>query len=73
MQMTDFEFQIDNFMMYCTSKNLSPKTMKSYEQTLKLFAKYLQDNFSIEDVERVTTGHIRQYVGYLQDRENIQY
>lgn len=29
----EFEFQIDNFMVYCDSKNLSKKTKASYEQT----------------------------------------
>ncbi|WP_326493069.1 site-specific integrase [Clostridium estertheticum] len=29
-------------MNYCQSKNLSQKTMMSYEQTLRLFSKYLQ-------------------------------
>lgn len=66
--MTNFEFQIDNFMLYCTSKNLSTKTMKSYEQTLKLFSKFLEDEFKIDKVEKVSTAHIRQYIKYLQDR-----
>ncbi len=35
--MTDYEFQVDGFMLYCTSKNLSRKTLASYEQSLKLF------------------------------------
>lgn len=41
--MTEFEFQIENFMLYCTSKNLARKTLASYEQSLKLFAAYLRD------------------------------
>lgn len=45
--MTDFEFQLDNFMLYCSSKNLSRKTLASYEQTLKLFIKYLKDTFEL--------------------------
>ncbi len=51
--MTDFEFQIDNFMLYCSSRNLAKKTMRSYEQTLKFFGVYLQDQFQIEDVQKV--------------------
>ncbi|HDR7471012.1 integrase [Bacillus toyonensis] len=32
--MTEFELQLDNFMLYCSSKNLLTKTLKSYDQTL---------------------------------------
>lgn len=57
--MTDFEFQIENFMLYCSSKNLSRKTMASYEQALKLYCLYLKDEFQIEEVAKVQTAHIR--------------
>jgi integrase/recombinase XerD len=66
--MTDLEFQIDNFMLYCSSKNLARKTLASYEQTLKLFGKYLQEESKIEEVKKVQSGHIRQYIKYLQER-----
>lgn len=36
----DFDESINDFMIYCTNKDLTKKTMKSYEGTLKLFAKY---------------------------------
>lgn len=46
--MTDFDFQIDSFMFYCTSKNLSSKTMKSFEQTISyIINKHL---YSIESI-----------------------
>jgi integrase/recombinase XerD len=32
--LTEFELQLDNFMLYCSSKNLLTKTLKSYNQTL---------------------------------------
>ena len=38
--MKKIDFMIDEFMFYCDSKNLSKKTMMSYEQTLRLFSKY---------------------------------
>ncbi|MEK4327476.1 tyrosine-type recombinase/integrase [Paenibacillus sp. FSL R7-0312] len=66
--MTNFDFQLDNFMLYCSSKNLSRKTLASYEQSLKLFGKFLQDQFQIEDVKKVQSGHIRQYIKYLRER-----
>ncbi|MEK5255940.1 site-specific integrase [Paenibacillus sp. FSL F4-0125] len=66
--MTDFEFQVDNFMLFCSSKNLSRKTMASYEQALKLFGHYLKQHFKIEEVTKVQTGHIRQYIKFLRER-----
>ncbi|MGD8191528.1 tyrosine-type recombinase/integrase [Brevibacillus ginsengisoli] len=66
--MTDLEFQIDNFMLYCTSKNLSRKTLASYEQTLKLFAQYMNIDHGINEVKRIQSGHIRHYIKYLRER-----
>ncbi|MEC0089897.1 tyrosine-type recombinase/integrase [Paenibacillus macquariensis] len=66
--MTDIEFQLDNFMLYCSSKNLSRKTLASYEQTLKLFVAYLKNEYQIEDIKKVQSGHIRHYIKYLRER-----
>lgn len=41
--MTEFDYEIDDFMSCCESKGLSKKTMRSYEQTLRLFSKYLEE------------------------------
>lgn len=68
MSITDFEFYFEDFMLFCTSKNLAPKTLKSYEQTLKLFKLYLQDKFHIDSPKDVRASHIRHYVKYLQER-----
>lgn len=54
--------------MYCSSKNLATKTIKSYETTLKLFSNYLASEFNIDDVEDVAKSHIRHYVKHLQER-----
>ncbi|MFD5020876.1 tyrosine-type recombinase/integrase [Paenibacillus sp. NPDC058367] len=66
--MTDMQFQLDNFMLYCSSKNLSRKTLASYEQTLKLFMLYLKNEFQIEEVKKIQTGHMRHYIKYLRER-----
>ncbi|HBV88070.1 MAG TPA: integrase [Desulfosporosinus sp.] len=65
---SNFDLKIEEFMLYCTSRNLSPKTRKSYETTLKLFAHYLNKAFVIDDAEDVTKSHIRHYVKSLQER-----
>jgi len=41
--MLKIDIQIDDFMNFCQSKNLSRKTMASYEQTLR----YLQGTYRI--------------------------
>lgn len=38
-------------MLYCSSRNLAKKTMRSYEQTLKLLGVYLEKQFQITDVQ----------------------
>ena len=57
--------------MYCQSKNLSPKTLSSYEQSLKLFMLYLKNEHEIEAPKYVKAGHIRQYVSTFKNEENI--
>lgn len=68
MLLSNFDLKNEEFMLYCSSRNLSPKTMKSYESTLKLFADYLSKEFKIDNVEDVTKSHIRHYVKTLQER-----
>ncbi|NRY62634.1 hypothetical protein [Clostridium beijerinckii] len=39
----NLDFYLGNFMEYCYLKELSKKTMSSYESKLQLFFKYLQE------------------------------
>lgn len=57
----NFQRMIALFMDYCMSKQLRPKTMKSYEQALQLFARWLREEMEIDDVEDVKEPHIRSY------------
>jgi integrase/recombinase XerD len=68
MKISELEFYLQDFLAFCQSKNLSLKTIASYEQTLKLFISYLKNEHEVEEVQRVKTGHIRQYVSYVQER-----
>ncbi|MBE5779651.1 MAG: site-specific integrase, partial [Clostridiales bacterium] len=56
------------FMEYCRSKQLRPKTMASYEQTLKLFARWVWERYDIENADEVKEPHIRSYIIDLQSR-----
>lgn len=68
LKLTELEFFLEDFLIYCQSKNLSQKTLSSYEQSLKLFIQYLKNEHEIEDPNKVKAGHIRQYVKYVQER-----
>lgn len=56
------------FIDYCQSKQLRPKTMKSYEQALQLFARWLREEMGSDDVDDVKEPHIRSYIIDLQKR-----
>lgn len=43
----EFFFQIEDYLVYCRTKGLSTKTIKSYEQSLRMFAKYCEDKYGI--------------------------
>lgn len=66
--LSDIELHMDNFMLYCSSKSLSQKTLKSYEQTLRLFVQYMENEFKISEVSKVKSAHIRHYIKYLRER-----
>lgn len=66
--MKDFDYYVEDFMLYCSSKNLSQKTMKSYEQTLKLFQLYMENEQDVKEVDKVTARQVREYIEYLKER-----
>jgi len=62
------DIQIDEFINYCQSKKLARKTLMSYEQTLRLFARYLSDNVKINDATKLTEKMYRAYIISVQER-----
>lgn len=60
--------ELDRFMMDCTSRNLSRKTLQSYDQVLRLFIRYLSEQHGVTDVADVKPDHLRQYANYLRER-----
>lgn len=68
MKCLDFDWQIDEFMVYCRSTQLREKTMKSYEQTLRLFERWCMEQLEITTVDKVTESVIRHYIRDLQER-----
>ena len=59
---------IDAYMANCHSRKLRPKTMDSYEQTLRLFAKWVLTQRDKPTVSDVTQKMIRDYLIELQTR-----
>ena len=53
---TDFDWQIDEFMVYCRSTQLREKTMASYEQTLRLFERWCREQLNIVHVDSIPRG-----------------
>ena len=65
---TVFFYQIEDYLVYCKTKGLASKTIKSYEQSLRLFAKYCEDEHKIEMAQKVTKKVIVEYLAYVRDR-----
>ena len=66
--MSKFNYANEDYSLFCTSKNLAPKTITSYERTLRLFAKYLENELDIKRFDKVETRDVRRYINYLQER-----
>lgn len=65
---TDFEYLIDEYMVYCKSRQLREKTLISYEQALRLFERWCKEEMKIVDVLDITESVIRKYINDTQTR-----
>lgn len=68
MKNLSFDYQVDEFMLFCRSRQLREKTMNSYEQTLRLFERWCNERLQIEMVDQITEGVIRRYINDLMER-----
>lgn len=68
-----FEDYINDYMMYCVNKELSKKTLKSYESCLKLFAKYLEEEHKIFTPTVLTSNLIKQYLEFTKNKGKYSY
>ena len=64
----DFDYYIDEYMYNCRSRKLRPKTMISYEQTLRLFERWCLEEAGITEPSQVLDSTIRHYICSLQER-----
>ena len=61
----DFEWQTNEFMLYCRTTQLREKSMASYEQALRLFERWCAEELRIFTVDKVTEPVIRKYINDL--------
>ena len=66
--MEKIDYEVDDFMNYCDYKGLSPKSMKSYEQTLRLFIRYLKDECNITNTGDIKEQTIKEYLTNIKER-----
>ena len=64
----DFDYYIDEFMYFCKSKRLRPKTLLAYEQSLRLLEKWLKEEKGITQPQDVFEETLREYISDLQER-----
>lgn len=59
---------IVDYLQFCSYKNLSTKTIKSYQQTLLLLSKYLEEEKQITDIRKVNKEVIEEYLSFTKER-----
>lgn len=64
----DFDWQTNEFMLYCRTSQLREKSMMAYEQSLKLFQRWCMEEMGIFTVDKVSENVIRRYIIELQER-----
>lgn len=58
---------VQDYLISCEIKGLSPGTVDKYRIHLTTFAAFLRERFQLEDIARVTKSHIFAYIKHLQD------
>lgn len=64
----DFDFYIEEYLCYCQSRRLRPKTISSYDQALRLFARWAKEQEQLNRPEEVQEQTMRRYICDLQER-----
>ena len=59
---------IQDYIDYCSYKNLRAKTIKSYYQTLMLFARYLEEEMNITDIKKINKDVVEEYLTLTRER-----
>lgn len=62
------DYCIDEFMIYCHSRDLRRRTLDSYEHTLRLFERWCEVELRIDRIHDVSEQVIRRYITNLRER-----
>lgn len=63
-----FERVIDDYLLSWDLKNLSRKTIKSYDGYLKLLIKYLEEELKISNISQLKKEHIKDYIKFTKEK-----
>ncbi|WP_460293955.1 tyrosine-type recombinase/integrase [Clostridium tertium] len=72
-QSKTLDFYLEDFMEHCTLKELSKKTLNSYESTLQLFFKYLKEEYMVNRIQDVTYEQVDSYLKFTKERGKYSY
>lgn len=59
---------IVDYLEFCSYKNLTIKTIKSYHQTLMLFSQFLKEEKGINDITKLSKETVEEYIRFTKDR-----
>ena len=62
------DWWIEEYMIFCRSRQLRGKTLDSYEQGLRLFERWCKDTLNIDTVDKISEGVIRRYINEIHER-----
>lgn len=68
----DMKRHVNGFLKYLIiEKNSSHNTVVKYKADLTKFCLYLKNNCEIESLELITISHLREYLEYIKDTNNL--
>lgn len=59
---------IDEYLLDCEGRNLSPRTLRWYREKLGRFRQYAQDEHGLSDINDVSSRHLREFLRYLRTK-----
>lgn len=66
-----FTQAVEDFLTYCTVKELSRRTIEFYRANLRIFADWMRSN-GMEDTINLSVQDIRRFQLYLRERKNLR-
>lgn len=58
---------VEEFLLDCRIRNLSPKTLSSYKSQLGVVGKYVESEFGITEIEDISKVHYKQFIIHCQE------